>query len=179
MKRRGFTIVELIITITIMGILLTLAVVNVNVTQAKARDDERKGDIDSIASALEAFYASGTSTSANLGRYPSVGLTGSYATLKNNLPDIDMKSLAAPGIAVPTDNTLPASFVVSTNTGTAPSIQTTAGVTPQPTISQYVYQPIRSDGGVCQSIDVDCRKYNLFYRLENDNTIHRVTSKNQ
>lgn len=179
MKRRGFTIVELIITITIMGILLTLAVVNVNVTQAKARDDERKGDIEAIASALESFYASGNSTSTNFGRYPSVGLTGSYATLKSNLPDIDMKSLTAPGIAVPTNNTLPASFVVSTNSGTAPSIQTTAGVSPQPTIAQYVYQPIRSDGGVCQSTDIDCRKYNLFYRLENDNTIYRVTSKNQ
>lgn len=38
MERRGFTIVELIITITIMGILLTLAVVNVGTTQLNARD---------------------------------------------------------------------------------------------------------------------------------------------
>ena len=53
MLRRGFTIVELIITITIMGILLVLAVVNVSGTQAQARDDERKADVESISLNLE------------------------------------------------------------------------------------------------------------------------------
>lgn len=179
MTRRGFTIVELIITITIMGILLTLAVVNVNVTQAKARDDQRKGDIESIASNLEAFYATGTDTSTDLGRYPSTGLLGSYTTLRANLRDIDIKSLQAPGTPDPAANTIPASFIISDNTGNAPSIQTTSGVSPQPTIDQYVYQPIKTDGSICTPSDIDCRKFNLFYRLESDNVVYRVTSKNQ
>ena len=179
MTRRGFTIVELIITITIMGILLTLAVVNVNVTQMKARDEQRKGDIEAIAANLEAFYAAGTDGTTSFARYPSLGLFNSYDSLRSNLRDIDLSSLRAPGVADAGPNAIPASFVASTNTGTAAANQTVAGVSPQPTISQYVYQPIKTDGSLCQAGDIDCRKFNLFYRLESDNTVYRVTSKNQ
>lgn len=172
--RRGFTIVELIITITIMGILLTLAVVNVGSTQTKARDEARKSDIESIASNLESYYISGTDNSTNFARYPSTGLTGSVSNITSNLRDANIDSFLPPGT---TDAAV--TFVSSTNTGSAPSIQSTSGVLPQPTINQYVYQPIRSDGSVCLVGAVDCRKYNLFYRLESDNTVYRVTSKNQ
>lgn len=172
--RRGFTIVELIITITIMGILLTLAVVNVGTTQAKSRDEERKADIDSIAINLESFYMAGADGATTFGHYPSTSIAASATALKAALRDADMKSFMAPGV---TDSTQ--TFVGSTNTGTALSIQTAAGVLPQPTISQYVYQPIKSDGSVCVSTDIDCRKFNLYYRLETDNTIYKVTSKNQ
>jgi len=174
MKRRGFTIVELIITITIMGILLTLAVVNVSSTQVKARDDERKSDIESIASNLESFYISGRDDSTNFARYPSIGVVGNQTTITNSLRDADIKSFLSPGTTDPTQT-----FIASTNTGSAPSIQTTAGVLPQPTINQYVYQPIKSDGSICIVGDIDCRKFNLFYRLESDNTVYRLTSKNQ
>ncbi|HEY8886049.1 MAG TPA: type II secretion system protein [Candidatus Microsaccharimonas sp.] len=174
MTRRGFTIVELIITITIMGILLTLAVVNVGTTQAKARDDARKSDIESIASNLESFYISGTDNSTNFARYPSLGLTGPAANITTNLRDANLNSFLPPGT---TDVSL--TFLPSTNTGTLPSIQTTAGVLPQPTKDQYVYQPIKTDGSVCLAGDIDCRKYNLFYRLETDNTVYKWTSKNQ
>ena len=53
MTRRGFTIVELVITITIMGILLTVAIVNLNATQANGRDAERRGDVESLALNIE------------------------------------------------------------------------------------------------------------------------------
>lgn len=174
MTRRGFTIVELIITITIMGILLTLAVVNVNSTQLRARDDERKADVEAIAVNMEAFFNTGTNNTVNFGRYPSTGVAGSDNNIKTSLRDADLKSFIAPGVA---NTTL--TFLASNNTGTAPNIQTTAGVLPQPTINQYVYQPIRTDGSICISGNVDCRKFNIFYRLEADNTIYRITSKNQ
>lgn len=174
MMRRGFTIVELIITITIMGILLTLAVVNVSSTQAKARDDERRTDIESIASNLESFYTVGTDNSTTFAHYPSVDVTGSQSAITAALRDADMKSFLPPGTSDVSQTFLP-----STNTGSAPSIQTTAGVLPQPTVDQYVYQPIKSDGSVCQSGETDCRKFNLFYRLETDNTVYKLTSKNQ
>ncbi|HEY8992493.1 MAG TPA: type II secretion system protein [Candidatus Microsaccharimonas sp.] len=175
MTRRGFTIVELIITITIMGILLTLAVVNVGTTQMKARDDARKSDIESIAANLESFYVSGTdSTSVNFARYPSLGLIGTAANISLSLRDADMNAFLPPGTTDVTQT-----FLASTNSGTAPAIQTTTGVLPQPTTSQYVYQPIKSDGSICASGDTDCRKFNLFYRLESDNTVYKWTSKNQ
>lgn len=170
MKRRGFTIVELVITITIMGILLTLAVVNLTATQVNGRDAERKGDIEAIASNLETFYRTGTDSSTSLGRYPSTVITsGNTTTVRSILRDINFNSLTPPGAA-----SMAAGFIPATNT-----VQTTTGVTPQPTTSQYVYQPLKSDGSLCTDETQECRKFNLYYHLETDNTIYMVTSKNQ
>ena len=174
MTRRGFTIVELIITITIMGILLALAVVNVSSTQMNARDESRKADIEAIASNLEAFYTGSTDGSVNFARYPSLDLIGNAATITTSLRDASIKSFLPPGTTDVTQT-----FLGSTNTGALPAIQTTAGVLPQPTKDQFIYQPIKSDGSVCTPAIIDCRKFNLYYRLEVDNTVYKVTSKNQ
>lgn len=164
MNRRGFTIVELTIVIAIMGILLVLAVVNLRGTQANARDDERKADVEAIALNLEAFYSSGNGTGNAIGRYPSTGLIGNEQT---TLRDIDPRSLATPG------NTT--SSVVATTNDT----QTTAGVTPQPTINTYVYQPIQTSGVRCTGGAQECRKFNLYYKMETTGAVMMVMSKNQ
>lgn len=169
MKRRGFTIVELIITIAIMGILMTLAVVNLNASQIKARDDERASDVQAIALALENFFVSGSDTITTVSRYATTDITANYDTTKSYLRDIDDKSLMAPGVTNTTDT-----FIPATN-----NVQTEAGVLPQPTVGQYVYQPIMTTGALCSSGNTDCRKFNLYYRTEADNVVHRVTSKNQ
>lgn len=100
------------------------------------------------------------------GTYPSVSLTSS-PLIKAYLSDADLKTFTAPGQSDPYTT-----FVPATN-----SIQTTAGVLPQPTKDQYVYQPIDSSGALCHNYD--CRKYNLYYRLEKDNTVYKVASKNR
>lgn len=169
MARRGFTVVEIIVTITIMGILLTLGVVSLNTTQVNGRDTERKGDIEALQAHLETFYTSGNDTGAELGRYPSTVLTSSESMVRTVLRDIDMKSVMAPNSTSVTDT-----LKAATNTN-----QTPTGVTPQPTISQYVYQPLQANGTLCTSTLQECRKYNIFYRLEADNTVYRVTSKHQ
>ena len=174
MKRRGFTIVELIITITIMGILLTLAVVNVATTQVNARDDSRKSDIESIATNLESYYIAGTDSSTVYHTYPSLSLIGNAANIQTYLRDASINSFLPPGTTDVTQT-----FLGSTNTGNTPAIQTAAGVTPQPTINTYVYQPIASDGSVCPISSTDCRKFNLFYYSEGSHTTVKVTSKNQ
>ena len=56
----AFTIVELVIVITIMGILITLGVINMRSSQANGRDAERKTDIETIAQHLESYYTGGT-----------------------------------------------------------------------------------------------------------------------
>jgi prepilin-type N-terminal cleavage/methylation domain-containing protein len=167
MHRHGFTIAELIIVITIMGILLVLGVVNLRSSQVQIRDDERRGDIEAIGLNLESFYSTGSSSSTALGRYPSTALVGSEQTY---LQDIDPKSLIAPGDTV-------SGLVAATCSGTC--VQTTAGVAPQPTIYQYVYQPIKSDGTLCINETQECRKFNLYYHLEADDTIYMITSRNQ
>lgn len=168
MASRGFTIVELIITITVMGILMTLAVVNINASQVKARDEERRVDVQAIQMHLEDFYTNDGDWGSSIGRYPSTNLpNGTVDFMRQALRDVDMNNLTAPGASDPKDT-----FIAATN-----AVQTTSGVTPLPTTSQYVYQPINTSGGLCTTND--CRKYNIFYRLEGDNTVYMVTSKNQ
>jgi prepilin-type N-terminal cleavage/methylation domain-containing protein len=172
MKVRGFTIVELIIVITIMGILLTLAVVNVNSSQTNARDTERKDDVSALAANLEAFYRAGNGTTS--GRYPSLVIAGNETTLSSTLKDLDLKAATAPNATNAT-----ASFIAATN-----DIQTTTGVLPQPSVSQYVYQPLQVASGTtnwtrCLNETQECRKFNIFYRLEGDNTVYVTTSLNQ
>jgi prepilin-type N-terminal cleavage/methylation domain-containing protein len=169
MYRRGFSIVELLIVITIMGVLLTLAVVNMHGTQVNARDAERKGDIESIALSLEAFYKTGVDGTTVFGRYPSTALAdGSATSITNALRDADLKSFTPPGAT-----SYATGFLAATN-----NTQTTTGILPQPTISTYVYQPLRQDGTLCNDYTY-CQKFNLYYMLEADNTIYTVTSKNQ
>ncbi len=168
MYRRGFSIIELLIVITIMGILLTLAVVNMNGAQVNARDTERKGDIESIALNLEAFYKVGINGTTVFGRYPSVALAGSASSITGALVDADLKSFTPPGATGPDTG-----FLAASN-----NVQTTSGVLPQPTINTYVYQSLKQDGTLCTTYTY-CQKFNLYYMLEADNTVYMVTSKNQ
>ena len=177
MNRRGFSIVELIIVITIMGILLILGVVNLISTQANGRDAERKTDVETIGLQLETYYTSGTdgvgtTGTVDLNTYPSTAIIGQELAM---LRDIDTNSLKAPG---QTNSSLTA----ATN-----NVQTTAGVSPQPTINKYVYQPIKSDGTLCTGT-YECRKFNLYYTLEiasvsancpSPGFVCMLTSKNQ
>ncbi len=176
MNRRGFTIVELLIVIAIMGILLTLALVNLRGSQVSARDKERVTDVESLSLHLELFYQYGRENSANIGRYPSTGLlTGGVANLTANLRDLDLNSVMAPGITNVTDTLIMAA-----------SNDQTIGGTIQPTIDQYVYQPLQKDGTLCTATLQMCSKFNIFYRLEDASTdcplptkICRVTSRHQ
>ncbi len=54
--RRGFTLVELMIVITVIAILATIAVVSFSRVQKQARDTKRKGDVRALATALQAYF---------------------------------------------------------------------------------------------------------------------------
>lgn len=64
LSRSGFTIVELLIVIVVIGILAGLVFVQFNNVQGRARDSERKADIRLIESKLAEYYA-------DEGNYPS------------------------------------------------------------------------------------------------------------
>jgi len=113
------------------------------------------------------------------GTYPSTLFMGSLTSIKLALRDVDPNSLIAPGLAQAGDSDATiAANVLSTFKPATNNTQTTAGVLPQPTINQYVYQPLHSDGSLCNDT-VECRKFNLYYRSEVDNNVYMVSSVNQ
>lgn len=170
MHRRGFTVVEILVVLTIMGVLLVLGVVNLRNSQINSRDTERKTDIDTISTHLETFYRTGTKESVTFYRYPSLEMfDGTEATLQRFLQDANMTALTPPGVA-----NAAAGFVAAENND-----QTITGISPQPTINQYVYQPLMNDGNLCTTEEDDCVSFNLFYRLEADDTIYKVSGKNK
>lgn len=76
---RGFTIIELLVVISIIGLLSTISVVALNGARKKSRDSKRVGDVKQMQTALELYFndrsAYPTATSAvTLG-------TGSYGKL--------------------------------------------------------------------------------------------------
>lgn len=58
---KGFTLVELLITITIIGILSSIVIVGTGSNQKRARDAERKSDIRQYSTSLENYANKGSS----------------------------------------------------------------------------------------------------------------------
>lgn len=163
-RREGFTVVELIITISIMVILITLSTVQLLDTLAEGRDEERKTDVMNIITFQESAY------NRNNGVYFPDNSATTPALIEAYYGSIDRNNLRAPGVVAPNY-----SLVQATNT-----TQTTAGVMPKPTTTTYVYQSITNTGAECISPTTsDCRKFNIYYLQESDNTVQMLSSKNQ
>jgi len=54
--KNGFTLVEILIVMVILGILMTVSFRSFHSSQIKARDVQRKHDLDQIKKALEMYY---------------------------------------------------------------------------------------------------------------------------
>ncbi|NCU29410.1 prepilin-type N-terminal cleavage/methylation domain-containing protein [Candidatus Saccharibacteria bacterium] len=80
-KQKGFTIVELLIVIVIIGILAAISIVAYNGVTQKARDDRRVTNARNLVNAAASYNAeNGTwPTVAQVQAYPTVKLTGDAA----------------------------------------------------------------------------------------------------
>jgi len=55
-NKKGFTIIELLIVIAIIGLLATISIVALNGARQKGRDAKRVGDIRQVQTALELYF---------------------------------------------------------------------------------------------------------------------------
>ncbi len=55
-KKTGFTLIEILVVIAIMGVLLSIVMENIGSAQARSRDHKRISDIKSLQLALEQYY---------------------------------------------------------------------------------------------------------------------------
>ena len=94
-KQQGFTIVELLVVIVVVGILASISTVAYSGVQARARDSQRHQDIQTIVKALDAYYLDNgefppgsCSSSCVINGVWSNTNDGSWANLRNALvPD--------------------------------------------------------------------------------------------
>jgi type IV pilus assembly protein PilA len=88
-KQRGFTIVELLIVIVVIGILAALVITTFTGIQQKARNTERQTDIKAIHGQVEAYYAQN-------GRYPTLANLNDSSWRTTNMKGLDAEALADP-----------------------------------------------------------------------------------
>ena len=88
-KQKGFTIVELLIVIVVIGILATLVIVTFSGIQQKGRNSQRQTDINAIQSHVEAVYASD-------GKYPTLANLNDSTWRAANTKGLAPEALADP-----------------------------------------------------------------------------------
>lgn len=132
-RNQGFTIVELLIVIVVIGILALLVITTYSGIQAKARNSKRQTDIQSIQTQLEAFFSQN-------GYYPNRGDNMNTASwLSSNMKSLDQSALIDPSNPTNSKTLLAA-----------------------PAAKSYSYEVTQSDGTTsCESDDTTCAKYTL------------------
>lgn len=146
-SQQGFTIVELLIVIVVIGILAALVITTYSGIQQRGRNTERQTDIKAVKSQLEAYYA-------NNGRYPTeanLDNTNAVAFIAANMKGLDKEALRDPKAAA-----------------------TTVGLAAAPAANFYAYDAVNAAGTACDNIDgtgTDCTKYTLTATKEGGGTI--------
>jgi prepilin-type N-terminal cleavage/methylation domain-containing protein len=136
---RGFTIVELLIVIVVIGILAALVIVTYNGIQSKARDTERKTDVNALSSHLEAYFAQAAKY-PTLAQFNDNDTQTSTTFVATNMKGLDRAAFADP--KSPTTYTLAA--------------------TPTANVYSYEVTPANCDN----STGGDCTKYTVTAKLE-------------
>ena len=146
-EQKGFTIVELLIVIVVIGILAALVLNTFSGVQKRARDTDRQNDMTQLATQLEVYYNDN-------GKYPTnANLRDANPTtgwIKTNLKGLDLNATVAPG---------------TTPAANANSIKTTGAAANK---DEYGYVPVNASGTACDNTATlgDCVKYTLSYWKE-------------
>jgi prepilin-type N-terminal cleavage/methylation domain-containing protein len=97
-RNQGFTIVELLIVIVVIGILALLVITTYSGIQAKARNSKRQTDVQSIQTQLEAYFSQNgfypSLTDMNTGTSATTNANSTWAA--TNMKSLDQTALVDP-----------------------------------------------------------------------------------
>ncbi len=194
LKRAGFTIVEIVIVMVIMAILLTLTVVNLTSSQANARDEARKADMEALARGLEGRYKSGNArASLPAGSYPSTQemkhIMAKSSTITpaasspypaDALPGTTIATLTSPN-ATAIDLTLIGAQCIIGGPGDVLSTITSTNAGCMGTTGKYniFYTSTTDTGDICNNTTDTCVRYTLYCRMEKDDSLMTIRSQRQ
>lgn len=103
MGRKGFTLLELLLVIAIIGILSTVVVANLKQLKAKARDAVRLSDVTQVQKAVEFYYQDhGSYPNPNCYNLIAIGDCAS-AISPGDDPDVDKRWISDLNIILPND----------------------------------------------------------------------------
>lgn len=151
-NNRGFTLVELLVAVGIIGVLASVSIVSINSVRLKARDAKRVADVKMVQNALE-IYASDKNS-----LYPLAG------TAEVELGDANHDRFCG-SLAGFEDGTTGATTTVGCETATDTTYM--AKVNADPGSNAIKYMGLDSAGVQCnEATGSDCVSYQITFTLE-------------
>ncbi|GEM_PF-1404552 len=140
--QKGFTLVELLVAIGIIGILATVITISVTQVRARGRDTKRMSDINVIKKGLEA-----------------------YAAQRNGYPGVDQEVEIGKSTAM-TLCDVPTGFVAKEADCTGATYIKQLPEDQKPNYKGYKYISKGDEGATCAAADGPCTSYELSFWLE-------------